>query len=83
MKDFKKWQKEHPNFITPDIVKVKQNNNRVVELSKGYGIDNKELFGVSVIIWNETKGTYETQYDSGLNKCFNSLKEAEEHFKVC
>ena len=35
IKDFRKWQKEHPNFMTPDIIKVKQIGSLFIELSEG------------------------------------------------
>lgn len=44
---FRRWQKEHRNFVTPHIVKVIQHGRILIEISEGRSMDNKELYGVS------------------------------------
>lgn len=46
-KDFRAWQKEHPNFITPNIKQIKIVNNFILELSEGTDFEHKPMFGVS------------------------------------
>ena len=83
--DFRKWQRKHYNFMTPDIIKLKQSNNRFVELSRGYSIagDGAFIYGVTVIIYNPTKDTFETQVDSKLNQYFTDHDKALNHFNAC
>jgi len=52
IKKFRKWNKEHKNFMTPNILKVKQKENYFLELSEGTGFNNNKIFGVSLIYWN-------------------------------
>ena len=70
---FLKWQKDHPNFITPNLVEIKEIRGRIVELSKGTGFNGETVYGVSVI--KETlKGFESSEY---LGRCFNSLNNFE------
>ena len=48
-KDFRKWAKEHPNFMTPHIVKLYEKDNTIIEVSEGGGIqEGSTIFGVSI-----------------------------------
>lgn len=47
-KDFRKWAKEHPNFMTPHIVKLYEKDDKIIEVSEGRGFDEKEMYGVSI-----------------------------------
>ena len=66
--------------MTPNIKKLFQHNNIFIELSEGFGIEHKKIYGISKIdfINNEFK----TDIDSNLNKCFSSLRLAENHFLI-
>lgn len=46
-RDFRRWQKKHPNFMTPHIDKLFIKGEDVVEVSSGRGIDNREIYGVT------------------------------------
>ena len=85
LKDFKKWQNEHPNFMTPELVLCKQKNNGLfVELSEGLDLHRNAMYGVTLVEWNENTQKFETLSNSKLNKCFtgdNALKEAKDHYK--
>ena len=78
--DFKKWAKMHPNFITPNIIKVIQVDNSFIELSEGLRFDrNTFIFGVSKIDY--INNDFKTDIDSEFNKPFSSKRLAENHFK--
>ncbi len=69
---FRKWQKEHPNFVTPDIVTIKQKKNYIIELSRG-DFMNSTVFGVSLIKYMG-KGSFRTV--KGAGKSFESDRKA-------
>lgn len=80
IREFKQWQLKHPNFITPNVIKVIQVNNSFIELSEGLGFDRDTfIYGVSKIDY--VNGEFKTDIDSNLNKCFSSKRLAEAHFK--
>jgi hypothetical protein len=80
--DFRIWQKRHPNFMTPNVRKVRQDGNYFVELSEGEGFDHKPMYGVSVVHW--TGSRFETQGHkySDRNKPFYKREDAERYFKT-
>lgn len=46
---FRDWQKDHPNFMTPEIVSLEVVNGKIIELSKGKRIfEQCYFYGVSV-----------------------------------
>jgi len=78
---FKKWQKENPNFITPTLVKAKETNGNIIELSEGTDFDHNPAFGVTVI--KTSDGSFKTTMGKE-NKSFtgtNARKQAEQHFQ--
>lgn len=84
IRSFRAWQKRHPNFMTPEVIKVKKSNNyRFVELSEGMGFEQNTIYGVTVINYNPQIETFESDHESKLNRCFSNLKEAQDHFKRC
>jgi len=75
--DFRRWAREHPNFMTPHILKLSQRGNFIIELSEGSGFDHKPIYGVTVIehINNDFK-TDTREY----GKMFFTMQEAEDYF---
>lgn len=39
----------HKNIITPDILKMYRAGNYIVELSHGRGMENEDIYGVTVV----------------------------------
>lgn len=77
IKDFKEWQERVHNFMTPDLVWVKQKGNTFIEISTGTGIDpGTHIFAVSVIRW---KGNQFVTDITDINKAFMDEKEAIKH----
>lgn len=77
---FFEWQKKHPNFMTPNVLKIQQIGNSIIELSQGLGFEHKKIYGVSKIDF--IKGEFKTNLDSCLNKCFQSKRLAEHYFNT-
>ena len=79
--EFRKWQREHPNFMTPTLQKFEVIDNHVVELSRGEGFDYEPLYGVSLLS-REGENNFSTYagYTSGVSSAFRDYKKAEEHF---
>ena len=77
---YKRWQKEHPNFITPHILSVKQRDDFFVELSEGTGMEHQPIFGVS-ILHSKGNGEFETlsRYEEGVSTSFPDKVEAQQH----
>lgn len=66
------------NIMTPTIVKYGEiKEGLLFELSKGRGIFDVELFGVTIL--KKVKNTYEKMYD--LSKCFNTKEEANNYIQ--
>lgn len=78
--DFRKWVKEHKNFMTPRILRVKQVKNYFIEFSEGEGFDNHNLiYGISIIQFKNNSFT--TQHDLKLkSECFDSKRKADDYF---
>jgi len=80
---FREWQKKHKNIMTPEIVGLKialsskKQELFIVEISKGTGLKNQDIFGVSVfeVIGNEFVGV------SAISKLFSSKKDAYDYVK--
>lgn len=79
MSEFRKWQRQHPNFMTPSVLHVKQVGNYFVELSKGRGFENDDIFGVTAIGY-KGNGEFTSQTGEDFNKAFQDLDEAQKHF---
>ena len=74
VKDFKEWQERVHNFMTPDLVWVKQKGNTFIEISTGTGFEQgTHLFAVSVIRWNGNQFVTDI---TDINKSFHDEKEA-------
>ena len=77
--DIKKWIKEHKNFMTPRVLKVKQIGNYFIEFSEGEGFNHEDIFGVSIIQFKNNSFT--TQHDLKLkSECFQNKRLADDHF---
>lgn len=84
IKDFRKWNKEHKNFMTPRILKVKQIKNYFIEFSEGEGFNNHNLiYGITIIQFKNNSFT--TQHDlKQVSKCFENKRLADDYFfKLC
>lgn len=53
---FKRWQRLHPNFMTPNLVRFEKIGEWIVELSRGTGFEDEPLFGVTVLKKLPTRG---------------------------
>lgn len=71
---FRHWQKEHPNFMTPHVIKTIEHKNYIIEVSEGTDFNHKNIYGVS-LIKVESDGTFKTD-TSGKSKMFYSEREA-------
>jgi len=78
---FKKWQKEYPNFMTPDVRNVERVGDYFIELSEGSGMEiGTMLYGVSVLQYKD--GTFKnTVTVDDVNKSFHNLEEAKAYFE--
>ena len=78
---FKMWQKQHPNFMTPDVEELQTKGDKFFELSSGSKMFsnnyNDRMYGVSVL---KKKGLkFETVPD--LGKPFDDKKKAKAYMK--
>jgi len=82
--EFRKWAKDHPNFITPWIEKLSVKGNTVIELSSGrkplgdydelmYGVTKLKKVGPNKF---ETLGGKPFQTERGAMNYFKKLKKA-------
>ena len=80
---FKLWCKDNPNLMTPTIINTKRcDNNVFIELSKGKGINNTDLFGISFSEYSHKQKTFLNWYDeNNKSKCFDDLIRAKRRFK--
>lgn len=81
---FKFWQKSHPNFITPDVLRVETVRDFIIiEISTGKGIITPVLYGVSAFVYDKLGHTFNnidkvyTAKFEGFIKCVSTLQEAE------
>jgi len=51
MARYRNWNKQHSNFITPNVIKAKvsKDGKQIIELSTGRGFDNNNVYGVSYL----------------------------------
>ena len=82
LKHFRRWQKDHYNFMTPQIVSLRDRGVYIIELSKGRGIRNDTIYGVTLV--KMSGSTYESVRTEGINECFtgqNAYTEAQAHIR--
>ncbi len=80
---FRKWQKNHYNFVTPKLLRVRVCKDIVVELSEGTDMEHKPLFGVSLFRHLSTAGfRILKEGDLELNRCFGSRAAATEYLQA-
>lgn len=75
LKHYRKWAKQHPNFMTPHIVSLRNVGAYVIELSEGIDFDRKAIYGVTTLKLCGNTFDNMPQID-GLNKMFYSKTEA-------
>lgn len=77
--EYRKWQKSHPNLMTPRVLSLKTKGKSVVELSKGQGIlGSEDLFGVTKLT-KVGAGTFKSAAFG--NKLFRNETEARKYAK--
>ena len=76
---YHQWAQQHPNAMTPRILKIEQVGDYFIEFSEGSDFDHNPLYGVSVLYWNGQRFTGLHKFDS-FNKSFNNRGEAIQHF---
>ena len=75
---FRSWQKDHPNFVTPHILKLTQKGDTIIELSEGRGFTGEGVCGVSAFSWDEDKGTFKNVPDKPEIDLYSSFDIARE-----
>jgi len=75
--EYRRWAKEHPNFMTPHIVKLTSKGNTIVEISRGTDFNDKPIYGVTKVKYDN--GKYIIQ--SHVNKCFQGTDSRTNAFK--
>jgi hypothetical protein len=75
---YKKWQKEHPNFMTPYVIQYVTKGNKVIELSEGVGFNNEAIYGITVL--QKTSDGFRSILSETWNKMFKNKEEAKKHF---
>lgn len=79
--DLENWYKSLcKNFVTPNIIKyhLDLNNDRVIELSKGRGMANQMIYGVSILSYDpqpliKDKSMFFNEDKDSATKYYNSL----------
>jgi len=51
----KEYKKIAPNFMTPEILKYEIDGDRIVELSKGTGIGGGVIYGVTELVYEDSR----------------------------
>ena len=65
------------NFMTPEVLEQEKiNESHAYELSKGTGLSNEPIWGVSIV---KQIGDNKTKRCTELGDCFFSLEDAKEH----
>jgi hypothetical protein len=80
-KQFRAWQKKHPNFMTPEVVDIAVVGDTAIEVSSGTGMENEPIFGVTKIQARASGSGFAPKFDfdnvqDGTNKMFYNLNEA-------
>ena len=79
--EYQKWQTRNPNIITPNLIDYDVIDGYVVELSKGTGIKNEPIYGVSLLEREGYEKFKNIGWRANVTGAFYSLKEADKHFK--
>lgn len=72
--EYKRWARQHPNFMTPTVVSVRKSGNRFLEVSRGDFL-GKDLYGATVVEW--INGRFQTRGGDS----FRTRKEAEDYLR--
>jgi len=73
MNEYKNWQKQHPNFMTPNVIKSKiSKDGKIVELSQGKGFEGENIYGLSYIGYKN--GKFITGEDNRSKMYFSKRK---------
>jgi hypothetical protein len=76
VKSYRKWQKEHPNFMTPYVIKTERKGDYIIEVSEGTGMNREPFYGVSIIKQDGEKFNTQNHPYSEKSKSFYSKTEA-------
>lgn len=77
-REFRKWAREYTNFMTPNIIKLYEKGNKIIEVSSGTGFEHEPIFGVTVATKSE-EGKFKT--GDARSKMFFNRNEAFEYAK--
>jgi len=47
--EYRKWQRKHPNFMTPHIIGLYKYGELIIELSEGTGFSSDTIYGVTEV----------------------------------
>lgn len=72
-RQFRIWQKEHPNFITPHIVKTEQKGRFIIEISEG-DFGHKKIYGVTLL-----EAQSNGKFESIRGKSFHTKEQADKY----
>jgi len=80
--EYLKWQERNPNFITPNLIDYDVIDDYVVELSKGTGIKNEPIYGVSILErTSENEFSTRPGFLSDVAKPLWDIKTAKKYFR--
>jgi hypothetical protein len=65
--------------MTPNIIMVEQYGDKVLELSKGHGIENETIYGVTEL---EKANTRFGLQSTGRSEMFTDLKQAKKYYSL-
>lgn len=63
----------HKNFMTPTVMSFRQKGDYIIELSKGEGINGRDLFGVTVV------NMHTKEHEHEMSTCFQSYEACNEY----
>lgn len=79
VQQYRSWARDHPNPVTPRLLKVEQVGSYFLELSEGEGGDHEPLYGVTVLRWTGERFTPLHKLER-VSASFFDREEAVKHF---
>lgn len=82
LQHFRKWQKQHPNFMTPHIIHLAEIAGVfIVELSEGTDFNHNPIYGVTVFkMCGNTYNNHIPELPKDINKMVRGRQQAERYF---
>ena len=79
--EFERWQRDHYNFITPDLIRCRGIGEKyIVELSGGSGLRGERIYGVTLLKKEDDSFSTDVGNEIGVNKAIFARGEAEKYF---